>query len=133
MSSEQAPVQKKITLCGDNCLACPRYLAKTEEGLRQVAELWQRAGWRDFPATPEEMRCGGCSSHKSCTYHLVECIRTHGVKKCSQCPAFPCDKISDMLERSRQSQLRCKKFCTEAEYAMLDLAFFHKEENLQKD
>ena len=23
---------EKITLCGDNCLTCPRYLAQTEEG-----------------------------------------------------------------------------------------------------
>ncbi len=24
---------EKITLCGDNCLACPRYLAKTDAEL----------------------------------------------------------------------------------------------------
>ena len=30
---------EKITLCGDNCLECPRYLAKTEDELAAAAEL----------------------------------------------------------------------------------------------
>lgn len=45
-----------ITLCGDNCLECPRYLAQTEEELRQVAELWYRVGWRDSIVPAAEMR-----------------------------------------------------------------------------
>lgn len=27
----------KITLCGDNCLYCPRYLAKSDEELNKIA------------------------------------------------------------------------------------------------
>ena len=61
----------KITLCGDNCLECPRYLAKTEEELNNVAELWYRVGWRDTIVSHNEIRCTGCSSHKDCTYQLV--------------------------------------------------------------
>ncbi len=26
----------KITLCGDNCLECPRYLAKTDDELKKL-------------------------------------------------------------------------------------------------
>jgi len=58
----------------------------------------------------EEIRCEGCSSHKTCTYHLVECTKAHNVVKCNQCAEFPCEKISNMLEK----------------------AFFDKENNLRK-
>ena len=40
-------MQEKITLCGDNCLSCPRYMAQKDEELEHVAELWYRIGWRD--------------------------------------------------------------------------------------
>lgn len=80
----------------------------------------------------EEIRCTGCSSHRDCTYHLVECTQRHGVKKCSQCAAFPCDTISDMLRRSHASQQICKDVCSPEEYSVLERAFFHKEQNLRK-
>ena len=42
-------MEEKITLCGDDCLACPRYHARSEEELAAVAELWQigRASCRE--------------------------------------------------------------------------------------
>lgn len=91
---------EKITLCGDNCLECPRYLAKTYDELRTVAELWHRVGWRDQIVPNNEIQCFGCSVHKQCTYELVECIKEKGVEKCNQCSRFPCAKIEDMLDRS---------------------------------
>lgn len=72
---------EKITLCGDNCLECPRYLAKTEEELAGVAKLWYRVGWRDRIVSNEEIICSGCSSHKQCTYQLVECTKDNGDEK----------------------------------------------------
>lgn len=123
---------EKITLCGDNCLTCPRYLAQTEEQLQKAAELWHRVGWRETVVPPAEMRCGGCTSHKVCTYRLVECTLEKGVAKCSQCPEFPCGKIQELLARSTAYQQRCREVCTPQEYASLEAAFFHKEENLRK-
>ena len=32
-------MKEKITLCGDNCIMCPRYNANTNEELKAVAEL----------------------------------------------------------------------------------------------
>ena len=121
-----------ITLCGDNCLECPRYLAQTEEELRQVAELWYRVGWRDTIVSAAEMRCDGCSSHKECTYHLVECTRNHEVEKCNQCAQFPCKKVDDMLQRSGNYEKKSREVCTDEEYQMLKKSFFNKEENLKK-
>ena len=55
-----------------------------------------------------------------------------GVAKCSQCPEFPCGKIQELLARSAAYQQRCREVCTPQEYAALEAAFFHKEENLRK-
>lgn len=125
-------MEEKITLCGDNCIECPRYNAHSDEELRKVAELWYKVGWRDTIVSNDEIRCTGCSSHKQCTYHLVECINKKGIKKCNQCNAFPCKKIKDMLECSAKYQNKCKKICSEEEYTMLEKAFFHKESNLKR-
>ena len=123
---------EKITLCGDNCLACPRYNAHCETELRALAELWHRVGWRDHVVAPEKMTCSGCGSRKACTYQLVECTQAHRVEKCNQCAEFPCGKINAMLERSAAYQRRCREVCTAAEYAALEKAFFDKENNLKK-
>lgn len=100
---------EKITLCGDNCLACPRYLARTNSELEKVAELWFRVGWRDRIVPIDEIRCFGCTSHKHCTYHLVECIKENNVEKCNQCSRFPCYKIKDMLRRSNEYDKNAEK------------------------
>lgn len=120
---------EKITLCGDNCCKCPRYLAKTNGELEKVAELWFRIGWRDRIVPIEEIRCTGCTSHKQCTYCLVDCVKENHVEKCNQCPRFPCEKITDLLRRSEKYEEKCKAVCTDEEYRMLKSAFFHKEEN----
>lgn len=80
----------------------------------------------------DEIKCTGCSSHKQCTYQLVECIKEHNVKKCNQCSKFPCKKIHNMLERSDIYKAKCKELCTEQEYRMLKAAFFNKKENIRK-
>lgn len=123
---------EKITLCGDNCLECPRYLAKTDEELTKVAELWYRVGWRDTIVSVDEISCTGCSSHKHCTYQLVECVKENGVEKCNQCSKFPCRKIDSMIKRSLDYQKKCKELCSREEYAILEKSFFNKEENLKK-
>lgn len=123
---------EKITLCGDNCMYCPRYLAKTDEALAKVAELWHRIGWRDTIVPTDEIGCAGCSSHKRCTYGVVECVKKHGVEKCNQCPEFPCEKIDDMLKRSLVYKKKCRALCSQEEYALLEKAFFNKWKNLRK-
>lgn len=125
-------MSERITLCGDNCNFCPRYNAKTEADLQKVAELWYRVGWRDCVVSNEEIKCTGCSSHKKCTYELVECTKNHNVEKCNQCDNFPCEKIKSMLARSGEYKNICKEICSPDEYKKLEKAFFEKEENLEK-
>ena len=125
-------MEEKITLCGDDCLHCPRYNARTPEEQSRVAELWYRIGWRDHIVTNEEIACTGCSSHKQCTYGLVECTREHRVEKCSRCGRFPCGRIDGLLIRSAAYQQKCREVCTPEEYTALEKAFFNKENNLRK-
>lgn len=33
-------MKELITLCGDDCLKCPRYTAKSNEEFAAAAELW---------------------------------------------------------------------------------------------
>lgn len=54
------------------------------------------------------------------------------LKKCNQCKEFPCEKIMDMLNRSKKYQKKCKEVCSEEEYDALEKAFFDKESNLRK-
>lgn len=123
---------QKITLCGDSCLECPRYTAKSEDELNEVAQLWYRVGFSDKILSNDEIKCSGCSSHKKCTYHLVECINEHGISKCNQCPSFPCNKIESMLDRTDKFEITCKKLCNVKEYDVLSKAFFNKRDNLKK-
>lgn len=125
-------MEERITLCGDNCIECPRYNAYSETELRKVAELWYRVGWRDTVVSNEEIVCEGCFLHKACTYGLVDCTEKHSVEKCNQCKEFPCNKITGILERSKKYQEKCKEVCSEEEYDALEKAFFDKESNLRK-
>lgn len=37
-------MEEKITLCGDNCIACPRYNAHSKEELRQSGRVMVPGG-----------------------------------------------------------------------------------------
>lgn len=124
-------MKEMITLCGDDCLKCPRYNAKTPESLRHTAEIWYKIGWRDTIVSDEEIKCTGCHPDKNCSYGLTDCAKSHKVKKCNQCKSFPCDKIDRMLYRSAIYEECCKTVCSADDYATLKSAFFNKAANLR--
>ena len=37
-------VEPIISVCGDDCAVCPRFLARTEEELHETALFWVHAG-----------------------------------------------------------------------------------------
>ena len=123
---------EKITLCGDNCLECPRYLADTDEKRKRAAEL----------SAQSRMERTCCFKSRDFLFRLFfpQTVylpaggmyeRTWG-EKCNQCRQFPCAKITDMLKRSKQYEETCRNVCTPDEYRMLRAAFFDKEKNLLK-
>lgn len=56
-------MQKIIAACGNDCSACPRYVAppyeKSDEELKYTAELWLEIGYRDRLVSNEEISCIG--------------------------------------------------------------------------
>lgn len=119
-----------LSVCGDDCAVCPRFLAETEEELHETALFWYRCGWRNRVVSNDEIRCRGCGTRPSCTFQLLPCVREHGVKKCSSCPEFECEKVKDTLTRSAKKQQQCRAACeNEREYALLCRAFYEKEKN----
>ena len=72
-----------IAACGNDCSACPRYVAhpyeKTEEELQHTAELWMKIGYRDHIVTNEEISCTGCKPENWCRYHVIGCCRDKGI------------------------------------------------------
>ena len=120
------------SVCGDDCAVCPRYLARTEEELRETAVFWAKAGWRDHVVSNEEIRCAGCGSRRTCSFMLLPCVREHQVRACRECPEYPCAKIADMLARSEQKKAQCRAACeSDAEFRMLCRSFYNKEGNMR--
>lgn len=120
-----------ISPCGDDCAKCPRFMAIEEDELARLAELWHRVGWRDTIVSADEMRCGGCTAGKKCTYGILECHTKEAVSQCGQCHGYPCSKLTEILTRSNEWQQRCQEVCSPEEYAILERAFFRKKENLE--
>ena len=125
-------MEQIIAPCGDDCSVCPKYTAQSNEELQRVAELWCRAGWRDKIVSPEEVKCSGCSSYRSCTYGLIDCLNEKNIQKCNQCSDFPCEKIDRMPETTKQYEQPCREMCSDEEFIVLKKAFFEKEINLRK-
>lgn len=123
-------MENEITLCGDNCAYCPRKKAVTAKQLHEVAELWYRVGWREEVVRNSEICCNGCSSHKDCTYGLVDCTNEHKVNQCSECGEFPCEKIDVMVQQMKRYEKTCKEQCTKEEFTILEKSFFQKERNI---
>ena len=125
-----------IAACGNDCSACPRYVAhpyeKTAEELRHTAELWMKIGYRDHIVTNEEISCTGCKPDNWCRYHVVKCCEDKGISNCSECTDYPCQNMKECFEITKSFEPMCKKVCTEEEYLRMKKAFFEKEQNLSR-
>ena len=127
-------MQKIIAACGNDCSACPRYVAppyeKTDEELRHTAELWLKIGYRDRLVSNEEISCIGCRPENWCRYRVIKCCDDKGIRNCSECADFPCDNMRECFAVTKYFEPKCKEVCTDSEYDQLKKAFFEKEENL---
>ena len=127
-------MEKIIAACGNDCMACPRYVAhpceKTDEQLRHTAELWMKIGYRDHIVTNQEISCTGCKPENWCRYHVVKCCEDRSIKTCAECPEYPCENMKECFEVTRSFEPKCREVCTDEEYEKLSKAFFEKEKNL---
>ena len=127
-------MKKIIAACGNDCAACPRYVAhpyeKTDEELRHTAELWMKIGYRDHIVTNEEISCTGCKPENWCRYQVVKCCEDRGIKTCGECAGYPCDNMKECFAVTKSFEPMCRQVCTDNEYMRLEKAFFEKEKNL---
>ena len=63
--------EKLIAPCGLYCGWCPYYINGTKE-----------------------FKCNGCWTRENCS--IRNCAETKGLKLCSYCPEFPCEKLYKM-------------------------------------
>lgn len=127
-------MSKIIAACGNNCSACPRYVAhpheKTKDELFHTAELWMKIGYRDHIVSDEEISCLGCRPENWCRYQIAKCCEEKSVNNCAECAQYPCEKLKECFEITKAFEPACRKACTDEEYGRLKEAFFEKEANL---
>ena len=136
-AQEVNTVNRILAACGNDCSACPRYVAhpyeKSEEELRHTAELWMKIGYRDHVVTNDEISCTGCKPENWCRYHVITCCEEKGIKNCASCPDYPCETIKECFEVTRFFEPKCRQVCSDTDYTILKKAFFEKEQNLQRE
>ncbi|NLT09396.1 MAG: DUF3795 domain-containing protein [Ruminococcus sp.] len=127
-------MDKIIAACGNDCSACPRYIAhqyeKTEDELRHTAELWLKIGYRDRIVSNDEISCTGCKPENWCRYKVVKCCEDRAISNCSECSGFPCDNMKECFAVTQSFEPKCREVCTDSEYEQMRKAFFEKERNL---
>ena len=69
---------EEITACGECCKACAKHLQGVCPGCIEADGC-----------VPEWAQSGRCRVHA--------CARAHGAQFCGMCPAFPCEKIHEMI------------------------------------
>lgn len=127
---------KIIGFCGDNCSACPRYIATQsgdEEQLKKAAEMWKIVGWRETTVPPNEMICHGCASVEWCRYENIrKCAVKKGIVNCGLCEDYPCKKIKEVFEQTEHYKKACEEICSKEDYECFQKAFFSKKDILDK-
>ena len=123
----------KISICGDICSECPRYIATKNNDiteLEKIAELWYRLGFRCKIVNPEELKCSGCGKDKFCNHNLTLCEHLDAINNCGECDNFPCDKINLVFQKTDKVNEVCKIKCSESEYKKFYKAFLMKRQIL---
>lgn len=121
---------KIIAACGNDCAACPRHLPKSEEQLRQTAELWHSIGYRDRVVSTAEIGCTGCKADNWCRYGIVKCAAARGMVHCGKCPDYPCPEIEACFAATEGFRPACLAACDADQWRDLQAAFFEKKRNL---
>lgn len=124
-----------LAYCGNCCDLCPRYKA-TESGniedLKKVAILMKKVGWFFNLNNPEKMKCTGCQDINPCEYSIKECCIDRGIKNCSECNNYPCEKIRIAFKKTKKNAQKFKTLLSKEKYEIFNKAFFMKKENLEQ-
>jgi len=122
-----------IAYCGDNCSACPRYIATitgNQEKLIEAINLSKKVGWNLEKNDPELFKCTGCEDIESCEYGVKECCMENNIDNCGQCRSYPCPLIEKAFEITQGYVEKFKDLLTPEEYKVYRQAYFLKKNNL---
>jgi hypothetical protein len=124
-----------VGACGDVCSECPRYLLTLNNdinGLKKLAELWQRLGFRDKMISPDELKCQGCRKENPCAHNIINCENLTGKTNCGECDSFPCEKINMAFQKTEDLKNNYRIKCSDSEYQQLSRAFLNKKQILNE-
>ena len=93
-----------MAACGLDCETCAIRLAPVDtDAARTLVDWFRREGWlADDEGMPEvlerKMYCTGCLGDRDTHWSadcwiLACCVDQRGLSNCSQCEAFPCDRL----------------------------------------
>ncbi len=102
----------QLACCGLNCQTCEIRLAPTDRIAAEVVLKWFKSeGWltadEGMPAVLErKMYCTGClgsrETHWSADCWILQCcVDDHHLENCSQCPDFPCGKLTAWSQQDK--------------------------------
>ena len=121
-----------ISACGNDCSTCPRFMPKTDNELKSTAVLWNKIGYRDKIISNQEIACYGCKPENYCRYKIIDCTEKHNIQNCGECGEYPCNRIIEAFSKTMLFEPKCKEVCTDEEYEVMEKAFFHKQNNLDR-
>ena len=119
-----------FSCCGDDCSICPRFLAETDEELKQTAELWHNAGWRDHVLSNEEIKCRGCGSVLTCGFGILPCMKNRNIIDCKRCNEYICPNLKNLFKGSNKKEASLKEICEDELFRLISKSFYEKELNL---
>ena len=101
-----------MAACGLDCETCAIRLAPVDtDAAMTLVDWFRREGWlAEGEGMPEvlerKMHCTGCLGDRDTHWSadcwiLACCVDQHGLTNCSQCEAFPCDRL---VEWSRECE-----------------------------
>ena len=93
--------EKLVAPCGLYCGACPMYLATQEQSQERLNTFVQQFSTRKIQLKLEDVLCDGCIGGGRIAAFCQKCaLRScaagkSNVTRCSDCPDFPCSKITN--------------------------------------
>ncbi len=79
-------------VCGAYCGACPVYRAWADQDMPRLEALA-----RSLNTTADRLLCTGCRTASAFCFGgdcgIKRCAQSHGVVFCTECEAYPCDRI----------------------------------------
>lgn len=127
--------EKKISICGDNCAACPRYIAthnNDDNQLHEYAQMQLNLGIVDKLPDIQDLKCHGCRTNQHCTYGLNQCQHAQNIHNCGECTSYPCSGINSVFTKTDELKPVFKNKLSEQKYKQIEQAFLLKRETLNE-